>query len=57
MSNILIVKNKDMQQQQPRHQQQQLQAHQHYVTYDYENGEKICKLCGIVVQDKLAFLN
>ena len=21
--------------------------------YDYENGEKICKLCGIVVQDKL----
>ena len=56
MSNILIVKNKDMQQQ-PRRQQQQLQAHQHYVTYDYENGEKICKLCGIVVQDKLAFLN
>ena len=56
MSNILIVKNKDIQQQ-PHQHQQLLQAHQHSVTYDYENGEKICKLCGIVVQDKLAFLN
>ena len=54
MSNILIAKNKDIQQQPY---EQQLQAHQHSVTYDYEYGEKICKLCGLVVQDKLAFLN
>ena len=46
MSNILIVKNiKDS--------QLQNQSHQHSVIYDYENGEKICKVCGIVVQDKL----
>ena len=46
MSNILFVKNvRDL--------QSQIQSHQHSVIYDYENGEKICKLCGIVVQDKL----
>ena len=54
MSNILIVKNiKDIQQLHEQ-QQKQLQSHHHHsVIYDYENGEKICKLCGIVVQDKL----
>lgn len=46
MSNILIHKNVI-------DSQPQLQSHQHAVIYDYENGEKICKLCGIVVQDKL----
>jgi len=46
LSNILFVKNvRDL--------QSQIQSHQHSVIYDYENGEKICKLCGIVVQDKL----
>ena len=46
MSNILVVKNiKDS--------QPQIPSHQHSVIYDYENGEKICNLCGIVVQDKL----
>ena len=46
MSNILFVKNvRDL--------QSQIQSHQHSVIYDYENGEKICNLCGIVVQDKL----
>jgi transcription initiation factor TFIIB len=46
LSNILVVKNvKDS--------QPQIQSHQHSVIYDYENGEKICNLCGIVVQDKL----
>ena len=33
--------------------QPQIPSHQHSVIYDYENGEKICNLCGIVVQDKL----
>ena len=46
MPSILVVKN-------VRSSQPQIQAHQHSVIYDYENGEKICKLCGIVVQDKL----
>lgn len=46
MSNILVVKNfRDL--------QPQIQSHRHSVIYDYENGEKICKLCGIVLQDKL----
>ena len=46
MSNILIVKNvRDL--------QPQIPSHEHSVIYDYENGEKICNLCGIVVQDKL----
>jgi transcription initiation factor TFIIB len=31
----------------------ELQSHQHSVIYDYTNGEKICKECGIVVQDNL----
>lgn len=55
MSNVLIAKNKDIQQQPDK--QQLLQEHQHLVTYDYENGENLCILCGIVVQDRLAFLN
>ena len=46
MSNILIVR--DVKGLQP-----QIQSHHHSIIYDYENGEKICKLCGIVVQDKL----
>ena len=46
MPSILVVKN-------VRSSQPQIQEHQHSVIYDYENGEKICKLCGIVVQDKL----
>jgi transcription initiation factor TFIIB len=29
------------------------EAHAHCVIYDYTNGEKICKECGIVVQDNL----
>lgn len=33
--------------------QPQIPSHEHSVIYDYENGEKICKLCGKVVQDKL----
>jgi len=27
--------------------------HVHSIIYDYENGEKICSLCGIVVKDKI----
>jgi transcription initiation factor TFIIB len=46
LSNALVVDN--LQDLQPL-----TQSHQHSVIYDYENGEKICKGCGIVVQDKL----
>ncbi|HSA75260.1 MAG TPA: TFIIB-type zinc ribbon-containing protein, partial [Candidatus Nitrosocosmicus sp.] len=47
MSNILVVdKVKDLQ-------AYQVELHQHSIIYDYENGEKICKQCGIVIQDKL----
>jgi transcription initiation factor TFIIB len=46
LSNILIVKT-------VRGLQPHIQSHQHSVIYDYENGEKICKLCGMVVQEKL----
>ncbi|MGI0000704.1 MAG: hypothetical protein ACRD6Q_05725, partial [Nitrososphaeraceae archaeon] len=28
-------------------------VHQHAVIYDYEKGEKICKSCGMIVQDKI----
>ena len=28
-------------------------AHKHSIIYDYENGEKICNLCGIVIKDKI----
>jgi transcription initiation factor TFIIB len=28
-------------------------AHQHAVIYDYEKGEKLCKSCGMIVQDKI----
>jgi transcription initiation factor TFIIB len=28
-------------------------AHRHSIIYDYENGEKICNLCGIVIKDKI----
>ncbi len=46
MSNILIINNvKDL--------QDQIHLHEHSIIYDYENGEKICNVCGIVVQDKL----
>ena len=27
--------------------------HQHSVIYDYEKGEKLCKTCGVIVQDKI----
>ena len=27
--------------------------HQHAVIYDYEKGEKLCKSCGMIVQDKI----
>jgi len=46
MHNMLVVNNVgDL----------QLRAlpHQHSVIYDYENGEKLCKTCGMVVQDKI----
>ena len=46
MSNILFVNN-------VRGSQPQIQSHQHSIIYDYDNGEKICKLCGMVVQDNL----
>jgi transcription initiation factor TFIIB len=28
-------------------------SHKHSIIYDYENGEKICNLCGIVIKDKI----
>lgn len=28
-------------------------SHQHSIIYDYEKGEKLCKLCGVIVQDKV----
>jgi transcription initiation factor TFIIB len=28
--------------------------HEHSIIYDYENGEKICNLCGIVIKDKIS---
>lgn len=46
MSNILVINSlKDL--------QYQALPHQHSVIYDYMNGEKLCKTCGMVVQDKL----
>lgn len=46
MHNILVVNNvADLQFRAP--------PHQHSVIYDYENGEKLCKTCGMVVQDKI----
>ncbi|HEY6536392.1 MAG TPA: TFIIB-type zinc ribbon-containing protein [Candidatus Nitrosocosmicus sp.] len=27
--------------------------HTHSIIYDYENGEKICSMCGIVIKDKI----
>jgi len=46
MYNILTVNNlSDL--------QYQILPHQHSVIYDYMNGEKVCKTCGMVVQDKL----
>jgi transcription initiation factor TFIIB len=27
--------------------------HQHSIIYDYEKGEKLCKICGVIVQDKI----
>jgi transcription initiation factor TFIIB len=47
MSNILIVNNKpDLLPQIQSH-------HQHSIIYDYDKGEKLCSLCGIVLQDKV----
>jgi transcription initiation factor TFIIB len=47
MSNIVIFNPvKELQ-------SHQVQSHKHSVIYDYTNGEKICKECGIVVQDNL----
>ena len=43
MSNSLIVKNIE----------KYSPAHQHAVIYDYEKGEKLCKSCGVIVQDKI----
>jgi transcription initiation factor TFIIB len=28
-------------------------THQHSIIYDYEKGEKLCKMCGVIVQDKI----
>ncbi|MDQ2685581.1 MAG: hypothetical protein M3Y25_07035, partial [Thermoproteota archaeon] len=28
-------------------------GHQHSVIYDYEKGEKLCSMCGVIVQDKI----
>ena len=28
-------------------------GHQHSIIYDYEKGEKLCKICGVIVQDKI----
>ena len=27
--------------------------HEHSIIYDYEKGEKLCKTCGVIVQDKI----
>ena len=32
----------------------QSKAHKHSIVYDYENGEEICNLCGLVIKDKIA---
>ena len=31
----------------------QITDHKHSIIYDYENGEKICSICGTVVKDKI----
>jgi transcription initiation factor TFIIB len=47
VSNILIVNNKlDLHPQVQSH-------HQHSIIYDYDKGEKLCSLCGMVLQDKV----
>ena len=28
-------------------------SHQHSIIYDYEKGEKLCKTCGVIIQDKV----
>jgi transcription initiation factor TFIIB len=46
MSNILIVSNvEDL--------QSRFHTHQHSVICDHTTGEKLCKTCGVVVQDKI----
>jgi transcription initiation factor TFIIB len=46
MYNILLVNNlRDL--------KSKPLSHQHSVIYDYEKGEKLCMLCGMVVQDKI----
>ncbi|WP_148685340.1 TFIIB-type zinc ribbon-containing protein [Candidatus Nitrosocosmicus hydrocola] len=47
MSNIVIVNPVN------KLDDSQIQLHHHSVIYDYTNGEKICKECGIVIQDNL----
>lgn len=34
----------------------QKQDHKHIIIYDYDNGEKICQQCGIVIKDKISDL-
>ena len=43
MYNSLIVKNKN----------NDSRYIEHTIIYDYEKGEKLCKACGIIVQDKI----
>ena len=46
MSNILLVNDfRDL--------KSRPLPHKHAVIYDYEKGEKLCKSCGMVVQDKI----
>ncbi len=46
MSNVLLVNNLTDLKSRPL-------LHQHSVIYDYEKGEKLCKSCGMIVQDKI----
>jgi transcription initiation factor TFIIB len=32
----------------------QKEEHKHIIIYDYDNGEKICQQCGIVIKDKIS---
>ena len=32
----------------------QQEDHTHSIIYDYDNGEKICEQCGIVIKDKIS---
>jgi transcription initiation factor TFIIB len=52
MSNILVVNNRKDLHSQVQSQEHQYQ-HQHSIIYDYDKGEKLCKICGVIVQDKV----